>query len=103
LINEENHEVHFSILLKWFQSNFCESKNKLPETVLRSLKTDKKGILFRMIEKASLDRKPIFIKFQTYSWTADSVRPLSCVSKGTSVARILQLSLLETVLYIHNT
>jgi hypothetical protein len=67
LINEEKHEIHFSMLLKWFQSDFCESKNKLPETVLR-----KKATLFRMIEKVSLDRKPISIKFQTYDWTANA-------------------------------
>jgi hypothetical protein len=74
LVNDKKHEVHFSMLLKWFQSDFCESKEKLPETVLPFLKGEKQQMMERMMEKAAKYKKPISIKFQTYDWTANASR-----------------------------
>lgn len=73
LVREEAHEVHLSMIFKWFQADFAESKVQLPKTIVKFLSGPKKDALQRMIERQTNgDKRPITIRFQAYDWSANA-------------------------------
>lgn len=71
-LNEENHQVTLTMLLKWYGKDFCQSKDDLPETLLAYVVGKKKQKLERMVDKAKTETRPISIRFQSYDWTANA-------------------------------
>lgn len=73
LVREEAHEVHLSMLFKWFQSDFATSKDQLPHVVVGFLTGPKKEALQRMIDRQTKgDKRQIAIRFQAYDWSANA-------------------------------
>lgn len=72
-VDEDKHELHLSMLLKWFKDDFLTSKDeKLPEAILRYLTGNKHAALARMIERATNEKRPINIKYMPYDWSTNA-------------------------------
>jgi len=76
-VDEDSHSLTVSMIFKWYERDFCESKERLPEAIVKFLKGPKKEALERMIAKSSSNdgtkkQQPIAIAYHTYDWTANA-------------------------------
>jgi glutaredoxin len=91
-IKEDLQQLHLSMLFKWFQTDFCGTKDELPERLLEFLTGPKQEALERMIQRQNTasGRRPISIRFLPYDWTANAS---SCTSYRTSQLRANEYSI----------
>lgn len=66
--DEKKSELHLSMLLKWFQKDFCASKEDLPRAILPYLTGRKHQDLKRLLQRNT----KITIKFLPYDWSANA-------------------------------
>lgn len=75
LVDEAKHELHLSMLMKWFEKDFLKSKeDKIADAVLRFLTGEKRNTLERMIKTATNENKPITVKYLPYDWSVNASR-----------------------------
>jgi len=68
--DETKHMLYLSKIFKWFEKDFCSSKDQLPMVIVKYLKGVKKERLERMMAIAADKKKPISIKYRPYNWSA---------------------------------
>jgi hypothetical protein len=71
LVDETNHTVTMSMLMNWFQKDFCECKDQLPQAIVPFLRGEKKAALLQMMDNKIV---PIAVKFFPYDWAANASR-----------------------------
>jgi len=74
MLDEGQHTVTVSAIFKWFERDFCISKDKLPEVVAGFLRNEKKRTLVRMIETSVREKKPISVRYHPYDWSVNASR-----------------------------
>jgi hypothetical protein len=73
LVDEKHHTLTMSMLMSWFQKDFSESKDLLPQTIVQFLRGEKKKAVLRMIDKVQQNKTvPITVKFFPYDWAANA-------------------------------
>ena len=72
-VDERKHKLSLSVLMKWFEKDLCDSKDRMPKVMLQFLLGEKKEALARMIQKASREKKKLIsIKYLPYDWSANA-------------------------------
>jgi glutaredoxin len=95
LVDEAKHELSLSMLMKWFEKDFCSSRDEIPVTMLRFLKGEKKEALSRMIGKSVQCKMPISIKYLPYDWSANASRFVPYEEKNVQGDKFSALALLR--------
>ena len=84
-VNEAKNEIAFSMILKWYRSDFNVSAvGQLPQRIIPFLRGDKKKTVERMVEKHGSNIK---IKFLPYDWGNNASRHESFESRDLDTSR----------------
>lgn len=67
-LDEEKQEMTVSMLFKWYERDFCASREHLPLTITSYLWGEKKEALNRMLAKPG----SISVRYQPYDWSANA-------------------------------
>lgn len=68
LVDSENHELHLSMILYWYRTDFATSNAELPTVIVQYLRGAKKEALQKMIDSG----KPVTVKFLEYNWDTNA-------------------------------
>jgi hypothetical protein len=75
LVDKKHHTLTKSILISWFQKDFSESKDLLPQTIVQFLCGEKKKALLQIIDTVQQNKMvPIAVKLFPYNWAANASR-----------------------------
>ena len=88
-IDEMKNEISFSMILKWYKSDFnVTSTSQLPQRLLPFFRGDKKTTVTRMIERAtSGGGSSIKVKFLSYDWGTNASRHESFDSRDLDTSK----------------